>query len=258
LLKVKNEQSLTTTTVMASRHGFYVDSEASLTFRLGHLNWVVDLEGLSDGSSFVSCSLDDTAKRWLVSSSAVSSLKINNINNKVTNKSNINKQALQDVCTYRGHEHQVMRAVEKDDNTLITAARNGTLKEWNKTSGECLKTVSTGSSTYISSMMILTNKKLNVLMCGLSNGKVELRKLSDIQIVLASTTLHKDYRVNCFCELEDGSFVSGSHDTTMKRWTLEDGKVLGTFSGHCDAVKSIIELKDNIIVSASDDETLKM
>jgi len=66
-----------------------------------HGDWVTALVGLSDGSSFVSCSCDRSVKRWSLSSDP--------------------DRQLHHVGTYSGHTGAVRCAVEGvSNNTLIT------------------------------------------------------------------------------------------------------------------------------------------
>jgi len=58
--------------------------------------------------------------------------------------------------------------------------------------------------------------------------------------------------------MEDGSFISGSGDRTMKRWNGENGIVLQTFSENRNAIMRIIQLKSDVIVSGSLNKQLKM
>jgi len=101
-------------------------------------------------------------------------------------------------------------------------------------------------------------KSKKSLVCGLYNGTVEIRRVSDLEL-LSSFLLehHACYAILCVCELEDGSFVSGSADQTLKNWD-GTGKRLHTFIGHSKGVNRVIELKRDVIVSASNDSTVKI
>ena len=195
-----------------------------------HLSFVNHLLALNDGS-ILSCSSDKTAKRWM------SCTKTNN---------------LQLLGTYQGHQNYVLCAIEKDDNLLCTASSDETLKVWNTTTCECLDTLQMSGSVH----SLLKTKEKTRFVCGLTNGRVEMRQVSDLGLI-SSFDLHGRFdAIKSICELEDGSFVSASYKM-MKGWD-EKGTVLQTFSGHSAYIKSVIELNRDVVVSASLDKTLKM
>src|SRR5207245_2793411 len=103
---------------------------------------------------------------------------------------------------------------------------------------------------------LLKTKEKSRFVCGLGNGTVELRRVSDLG-VLSSFKIHRESEaVESICELEDGSFVSAA-ENTMKRWD-DKGRVLQTFFGHSHSIYRVIELNRDVIVSASKDTTVRM
>jgi len=158
--------------------------------------------------------------------------------------------------TYQGHLLNVLCVMERDSSTLLTGSWDQTLKVWNTATFECLETIQVTDGEAVSCM--LKTKEGSRFLCGLSDGSIETRRLSDLGL-LCSLKIHNK-RVWCLCELEDGSFVSVA-GTKMKRWKVYDtqaGKVVQTYSGHQHFVNRVIELKRDLIVSASDDCTVKM
>ena len=197
----------------------------SVTFSNPHADYVNAFVELKDGS-FLSCSNDFTAKRWLRTT---------------TNN-------LELLGTYQGHQNAVCCAMEKDDDTLITGSIDNTLKVWSTTTCECLDTLPVGSAVFC---LLKTNDKSRFF-CGLlGGGRVELRRVSDLGVLSYFTRY-----VWRICELEDGSFVSVSWKT-MTRWD-ENNAVLQIFSGHSDVINGVIALNRDVIVSASKDTTVKM
>jgi len=100
-----------------------------------------------------------------------------------------------------------------------------------------------------------TKDKTRVL-CGLADGRVEIRRVSDLGLTSSFKIHNGEGGIWKICELEDGSFVSAEWKT-MKRWD-ETGTVLQTFSGHSNEIRRLIELKSDVVVSGSNDKTLKM
>jgi len=84
------------------------------------------------------------------------------------------------------------------------------------------------------------------------DGGVEMRRTDDLGVVICSFKVHSA-RVWSICELEDGSFVSGSSDRTIKRWD-GDGRLVETISGiHSSSITRVMELKSDVIVALSRD-----
>jgi len=167
-----------------------------------------------------------------------------------SNRSNLDNRCLQVVGTYTGHDDIVACMVEVDDNTLITGSMDRSLRVWNKTSCACLNTIPLNSMVD----SLLKTKDNSFLLCGKWDGSIEVRQLGSLQLV---TTIQLYSAIIPFiCELEDGTFIAGKE--SFKRWTITDETVLQTFTGHSDAVQKAIELKSNVVVTASLDTTLRI
>jgi len=223
----------------------FVDWSPCLSFESSHKEWMISLVELSDGS-LVSCSHDSTAKRWLLTMSDNDRNDNDSGNDRkgITAKSRL-------LGSFVGHGYFVSGVVEKDSNTLVTASGDGSLKVWNIETGACLVT----AQDCFAMCSLMKTKDNTRIVCGFWNGGTGLVRLDDI----SPTALFRvhDSSVNWICELEDGSFVSASCDTTLKRWN-QTGEVFQTYSGHSKDVIRVIELRRDVIVSASEDETLKM
>jgi len=102
---------------------------------------------------------------------------------------------------------------------------------------------------------MLKSKDETSFCCGMDNGAVEIRLISDLSLI--TTFNPHSGAVISFCELEDGWFVSGSRDTTLKVWDLS-GRVTQTFSGHEGSIHKVIELNRDTIASGSEDNTIKI
>jgi len=84
-----------------------------------------------------------------------------------------------------------------------------------------------------------------------------MRKVARVDKDFGSFEIHEG-AVESICELEDGTFVSGSHDSRLKRWN-QKGTTLQTYYGHSYRVLQVIELRSNTtIVSLSTDLTFKV
>jgi len=150
--------------------------------------------------------------------------------------------------TFVGHTGDVTGVVEKGDgNTLITAS-DVSLIEWNMTSYQSTNTVTVSSPL---TCMIMTKNNSSVV-CGSYYGMMEFRRLSDLHLITSYFKAHKR-EIGCLCELKDGSIISASFGE-MKRWDTNGG-LMQTFQGHTERICRVIELKSNVILSASVNRT---
>lgn len=83
-----------------------------------------------------------------------------------------------------------------------------------------------------------------------------MRRVSDLGVIITLKLHRRMDRLWSLCELRDGSFVTAA-GKNLKRWD-EKGTTLQTFSGHSEDVRKVIELKSDVIVSGSEDFTVKM
>ena len=67
---------------------------------------------------------------------------------------------------------------------------------------------------------------------------------------------HTNY-IATLAVLPDGSVVSGSRDTTLRRWDPKSGQCIGTWKGHTHGVRALVVLPDGSVVSGSRDTTLR-
>ena len=66
---------------------------------------------------------------------------------------------------------------------------------------------------------------------------------------------HK-YLIQCLCPISTQILASGSSDSTIKIWNIEDRSLISTLSGHTDGVSSLCHVKEGVLVSGSRDESL--
>jgi len=223
----------TTSTTATSTSTLFVESAPTFSYEAPHESFVRDLLVLSDGS-IVSCSSDKTAKRWL-------------IDNTEDNKT------IRLVGTYLGHTSFVTGVVEiynnDKNNTFLTGSFDKTLREWNKTTCECLRSSSTPESVCC---LAITKDKLRIVI-GMWNGGIEIRRADDLGVI---STFRQNYgAVTTICELADGSFVSGSNGTKLRRFD-ENGTVLQIFSEYMNMITKVMELDSDTIIAACSDATV--
>ena len=91
------------------------------------------------------------------------------------------------------------------------------------------------------------------------HGQVNLL-FNNAGITYAKTFEGHTWRINCVAFSPDGrTVVSGSHDDTLKLWSVSSGKCIKTFKGHSHCVYSAAFSPDGrTVVSSSDDRTFKL
>jgi len=94
-----------------------------------------------------------------------------------------------------------------------------------------------------------TKDKLYIV-CGLSDGGVEMRATNNDLRVISLFEIHPRYIVRSICELDDGTFVSGSDEKTVKRWN-STGEVLQEFSELSTGIRKVIQLNSDVIIAAA-------
>jgi len=181
------------------------------------------------------------------------------------------------VGRYEGHREDVFFAEVLGDDRLITASCNDSLvptpesilKVWNKTTGECLETISLGPLV----STLLKMRDGTTLLCGFENGSLQFLRTSDFRVMKTIQIQEKDKEVRgeegkeeegeeegtyltLYCELEDGTFILGFGSQKFQRWDIPTETALQTFTGHDDGIYCFIEIKRDIIVSTSDQETI--
>jgi len=195
------------------------------------------LVALSDGS-FLSSICDGTLYRWSTD------------NNNYDNSDYDDNSGLRIVGTYEGHDRQVMEIVEVDEDTIVTGA-GCALKVWNKTTCECLLTITQNTDVY----RLLKTRDGSTLVYKLGNCTIVLRRLSDFQVI--NTFQFNVFSVaSLYCGLEDGTFILGD-DARLQHWDPSLPAIVRTFAVTC-WVWRVIELRRDIIVTLTTDEQLNI
>ena len=62
--------------------------------------------------------------------------------------------------------------------------------------------------------------------------------------------------IYCLCAMSKNILASGSEDTTIKIWNIEDRSIMSTVSGHTEGVNVLCNVKEGVFVSGSYDYSL--
>jgi guanine nucleotide-binding protein G(I)/G(S)/G(T) subunit beta-1 len=63
--------------------------------------------------------------------------------------------------------------------------------------------------------------------------------------------------VQCLRYLGDGTFLSGSYDTSIMRWDIQSGVRMMTYTGHTASVRTLEVMVDGTFLSGAGDQTVK-
>ena len=61
--------------------------------------------------------------------------------------------------------------------------------------------------------------------------------------------------IYCLCTMSKNILASGSGDTTIKIWNIEDRSIISTLSGHTEAISALCNVKEGVLVSGSDNNS---
>ncbi len=153
--------------------------------------------------------------------------------------------------TLTGHSVYVRCVAGLPNGNIISGSHDKTLKEWDTTTGQCLKTL-TGHSSDIWCVAVLPNGNI------ISGSDDKMLKEWDKTTgqCLKTLTGHSNI-VTCVAVLPNGNIISGSYDKTLKEWDKTTGQCLKTLMGHSGYVLCVAMLPNGNIISGSTDKTLK-
>ncbi len=147
------------------------------------------------------------------------------------------------------------RCVAVLPNGNIISVSGGTLKEWDKTTGQCRK-ILTGSSSCVSCVAVLRNG--NIISGSHDTWVLEEWDMTTGQCECQFVIRMRHRRqVTCVAVLPNGNILSGSKDQTLKEWDMTTGQCLKTLTGHSSSVTCVAVLPNGNIISGSEDATLK-
>ncbi|WP_438023449.1 effector-associated domain EAD1-containing protein [Sorangium sp. So ce233] len=160
------------------------------------------------------------------------------------------------VRTLAGHTRSVWAvALLPDGLSAISASHDGTLKQWDISSGCELRTLA-GHPAHVNGVAVTPDGRLAVSASEDATLKVwSLATGHELRTLRGHTGPVKDVAVT-----PDGRFaVSSSEDATLKVWELATGRLVHTLSGHAQIVNGVAVTRDGrLAVSASEDCTLKV
>jgi WD40 repeat protein len=156
--------------------------------------------------------------------------------------------------TLTGHTDTVSKIILSNDNKcIISSSWDKTVKFWNiENDFEYVQTMQQEKA--VSSLCLLPN---NILVCGLSDGKIIKWNLSNFA-KLDSFKAHESDVLD-LKHVSSSQIASCSRDTKIKLWNLETNECLKTFIGHTKSVNCLEISFDKIkLYSGSSDLSLRV
>lgn len=144
--------------------------------------------------------------------------------------------------------------IAPDGKTLISGSADNTIRIWDMTSGQTLRTLA-GHTSFVNALTLTPDGK--TLISGSADRTIKIWDLSTGS--LRHTLLGHTGYVNTLDVSPDGQVLaSGSADSTIKIWDLPTAKLTHTLTGHTGFVNSVVFSPDGqTLISGSTDRTLK-
>ncbi len=154
----------------------------------------------------------------------------------------------------RGHTGTVNSAVySPDGKKILSASSDGTVKEWDTATGQCLRTLE-GHTDCVNSAVYSPDEEK--ILSASSDGTIKEWDSKQGQCI--RTFQEHESTVNCTVYGPSNKIISASMDRTLKVWNTDSGKCIKTLRGHKDNVYGVsYNANRRKILSASKDETIK-
>ncbi len=236
----------------------------------GHTDEISSISYSPDGKKIASSSHDNTIKLWnsrtgrllytlrdtedwvnFVTFSPDGQI-LASANNDQTIKLWYGKELLH---TLTGHRQLVTSlAFSPDSLTLISGSWDRTLKLWDPYTGKLIRTLS-GHNNWINFVTFSPDGQTLA-----SVSKDHTLKFWNLRTGGVTNTVWQKYNLISLAFSPDGRILaSGDEDNKIKLWDVSTAKVLQTFSGHKNWVRSLSFSPDGrMLASASDDKTIKL
>jgi len=164
------------------------------------------------------------------------------------------------VKTFKGHKGPVtcidiIYNSKGEDEFILTGSWDKTIKKWDVKTKEIVKEYENHSDF----IKCIAYEPINNTFVSGSSDKtirhIEVESGNQIKYLTEHTRAIEDI---CFEDYTYTTFYSCSSDSTIKKWNLQTGQCLYTFTGHLTSVyKILIDVEENNLWSVSADKTVR-
>ena len=148
-----------------------------------------------------------------------------------------------------GHSDWVWDLCLYDENTLVSASEDGSIKFWNLESLKLIKTIPVHKES-VNKVLKLSK---DIFITGSSDKSIKLWNVETDELLM--TLLGHDDYVRDLEIISEDLIASGGEDGTIKIWNLKNKKCITTLK-HQNYVKSIMKLPDGKIACGSYDSNI--
>lgn len=205
----------------------FQDSRSEQTF-LGHEDSISCLTASEDFQFIYSGGFDNIIKKWSM------------------------PQGIE-LGIFSGHTECIMSILLLDSDTLISAARESTIRVWNTST---YQTITTLQEHFGSVFCLATDDTHQFLVSGAEDTSICVWKTPSWEY---QGKLEGHSKPVNLVHIEKSVLISGSVDRTIRIWNLVSMKQTAVLSGHSDYIKTISLSRDGrYLVSGSADKTLRV
>lgn len=158
-------------------------------------------------------------------------------------------------CTRPFHAHlgYIWKILVLDSNTILSGGRDKTIHVWNST-GQLIQSLKGHSH----SILCIEKIDSGTFISGSRDGKIVFWKRNKTSSEFYEDGSHKIHSaaVLSLLRLSENHFASSAGDNLIKI-SLSDGKTIATLEGHSDWVWQLTQMRENEIISCSEDGTIK-
>ena len=176
--------------------------------------------------------------------------------------------------TFTGHKSNIVAIERLTDTKLVSGSTDGEIRIWSldDNNNQLMSNGSTVAHERLTTLHVLSASKLasaggdgKLMIWNLDDGKCEATLVhspgyqpTSQELFFKTKRAIPSKPVNTLALLSDNRLASGSNDSTIKIWNLDDSTCLAVLKGHSAAILALQVLSETILASASADTSVKI